>query len=152
MQNLSNNDTEIITKNLNDLFDFVYKKKTSSTKKLEFDMLHITYPNEKVYKLEVKYLKNIKKLLSHFFTNIEKKPFINKKYNVYSFEALWILLGIIDKAHGYKYRQKELFANTTMMKNISYNMKFGKYIFSIPKYKQYIFNVEGYNMASLTII
>ena len=132
MQNLSNNDAEMITKNLNELFEFVYKRKTTLSRRLEFDVLHITYPKQKVYKLDIKYLKNIKKLLSQFFANIEKKPFTDKKYNVYAFEALWILLGILDKAHGYKYRHKELFANVTMIQNVGNMMRFGKYIFTIP--------------------
>jgi hypothetical protein len=152
MQNLSNNDTDMITKNLNELFAFIYKRETKLSRKLDFDILHITYPKQKVYKLDIKYLKNIKKLLSQYFANIEKKPFTDKKYNSYAFEALWILLGILDRAHGYKYRQKELFANITMMQNIGNMMRFGRYIFRIPKYKQFIFDVEGYNMAKLTIL
>lgn len=152
MENLNNNSSKLITNNLNELFEYVYKKKPSKYRRIDFNVLHITYPKQKVYKLDIKYLKNIKDLLSYFFANIDKKPFINRNYNIYAFEALWLLLGIIDKAHGYKYKKKELFTNIELMNNIGNTMKFGRYIFTIPKYKQFIFDVKGINMARLVIV
>lgn len=152
MQNISNANADMITKNINDMFEYVYKKKLSKSRRINFDKLNITYPKAKVYILDIKYLKNIKEILSYYFANINKKPFIDRNYNAYAFEALWILLGILDKVHGYKYRHKELFVNVTMIQNVANAMKFGRYVFTIPKYKQFIFDVKGLNMARLTIV
>ena len=151
-KNLSNTDAELMTKNLNEMFQYVYKSKVPSSKRLNVNELHVIDPKEKVKKLNVQYLKNKKQLLSYFFANIMKKPFINRSFNAYAFEALWLLLGIIDEENGNKYRQKELFANVTLMQNVANTIRFGKYIFTIPKYKQFIFDVKGYNMARLTIV
>ena len=152
MQNLSNSNSHMIMQNINNMLEYVYKRKPSKSRHLNFDKINIIYPKSKVYILDIKYLKNIKKLLNYYFANIEKKPFTSRNYNVYAFEALWILLSILDKSYGHKYRQKELFKDVTLIENIGNTMKFGKYVFTIPKYKQYTFDVKGFNMAKLTIV
>ncbi len=152
MQNLSNNDASQVMDNLNEMFQYVYKGKAPISRRIDFNELRITYPGQKVKKMDIRYLKNIKKLLSYFFASIERKPFIDRNYNSYAFEALWILLGIINQENGTKYRKKEVFANVTLIQNLANTLKFGKYIFTIPKYKQFIFDVKGYNLTQLTII
>ena len=152
MQNINNKNAEIISKKLNDMLEYVYKKKPSISRHIDFNDLHIIYPKKKVYVLNIKYLKNTKTLLRYYFASIDKKPFTNRSYNIYAFEALWILLGIIDRLHGYKYRNKELFLDVTLLQNIQNTIQFGKYMFNIPKYKQFIFDVKGFNLAQLSVI
>lgn len=152
MQNLSNNDTQVITLKFNQLLEAIYKKKITSTRRLNFDKLHIIYPNKKVYVMDIKYFKNAQKFLSYFFANIDKKPFIDRNHNIYAFEALWLLLAVIDRIHGFAYKDKELFLTGKQVGNISNTIQFGKYLFTIPKYKQFIFNVMGTNMAQLTVV
>ncbi len=151
-KNLSNSDAESVMNNLNQMFQYVYKTKASISRRLDFNELHIIYPNQKVKKLDIKYLKNKKKLLSYYFASIDRKPFIDRNYNSYAFEALWMLLSIIDEEHGNKYRKKEVFVDVTLIQNIANTIKFGRYVFTIPKYKQFIFEVRGYNLARLTVV
>jgi len=149
VKNLTAEDTQIMSDRFNELLMSIYKKKITSTRRLDFDKLHIIYPGRKTYILDIKYLKNAKKLLSYYFANIEKKPFTDKRHNIHTFEILWILIGILDMLHGLKFKNKPLYANLSLLEN---TIQFGKYIFTIPKYKQFIFDVKGINLAQLTIV
>jgi ADP-glucose pyrophosphorylase len=146
MQNISNDDAHRINNKLNRLFMHLYKTKPSS--RLNIQELNVIYPRHRVKKLDIKYLKNIKSILDYYFANIDRKPFINPNYNFYAFEILWILLTILNK----KIPQKPLFSNASKIKEVGNNILNGRYVFTIPKYKQYIFDVKDYNLAKLKVV
>lgn len=152
IKNLSNENTEKVKNNLITMFSEVYSKPPSIHRRININKINIIYPDDKIKKLDITYLKNVKELLSYYFINISKNPFTDKKYNFYAFEALFIILSIIDKTYGSSYREKKAFYDIKLINDYRNTIKFGKYVFNIPGYKQYIFNVDGFNSATLVVI
>lgn len=153
MKNLDDKNAANIIEKLNELYRYLYGKKLP-IKKINFDKINIIYPHEKVKKYDIGYLKNKKNILSLIFANINQNPFNKPSYNQYAFEILWIILGVVeeDPTKSKKYRSKNVLVNVTVMNNLLNTIEFGKYIFNIPKYKKFIFDVKGYNLAKLKIM
>lgn len=154
MENISNQNSMEIMEKIGKMFEIAYKKKPHISRRINFNEIHITTPSQRVRKINIKYLKNISKLLSYLFANIDKKPFTDKKANPYAFEVLWIILSILEENNLKRnaMKKKGLFTDVTLIENVGNSIEFGRYVITIPKYKQYIFNVKGYNLATLTIV
>lgn len=155
MENISNNSKNKILKNVKELLRQTSGKNAPKTRKIEINKINVKIPGmNKIREVDVTYLKNTKELLSYIFANINRKPFINEKRNIYAFEILWLLLSILDEDTNKleKMRSKDLFTNVTLNKNTINLMQFGKYEFIIPKVYKYEFDVSGYNLAKLRII
>ena len=151
--NINNNDAQQISDKINEMFSMIYRKRVPLTQKYEIDEISITYPRGKIDKGNLKYLKHKRKLIGNILLNINKKPFVDIKANIYAFEALWMILTILDDNTRDNLKQKGVFTDVLVAKNMSNKIMFGKYIIKIPKLKKtYIFDVQGYNLAKLNIV
>lgn len=151
MENI-NQDTYIHKRNdIIKIFKTAYKK--TPTSKIKFDKLSIKKPNSKTEIINVSDYKRLHDLLSSIFANINIKQFTQKRYNPYAFEILWLILDILNpKQKEIFKKRKDIFTNLKLYNsNVAALIKFGKYIFHIPKYKYFIFDVKGYGLAQLTI-
>ncbi len=153
MKNIDNKNVIRITDNVNELLDHVYKK-APKTKKIIFDELRLKFPGTKTYSLIVKDYKNMRKVFYFLFANIDKKPFTTKEPNKFAFETLWIILDVLEQnpERSAKFRKKELFENINLYSNVANVIKFGRYVFTIPKYKKFTFDVKGYGLATLSAV
>ena len=153
MRNVSNRYATETFDNLKVLFNYVYKKAPSPKKRVNINKFGIKFPSTKTIYIDINDFKNIRKIFSFLFANIDKKPFIDKNYNRYAFELLWIILEVLeqDPYRTEKFRKKDLFADERLYPNIADLIQFGKYVFTIPKYKRFTFDVQGFGLAKLTV-
>lgn len=143
-KNVSVDDVRRIKDLINQLYREAYGKSPSQYRKLQLDKLRIILPGRKVYTLDVDEAENIKYLLSSLLANVDKPPFTDTKENIYAFELLWILLTIIatNRVKADKMIRRNAFTNVRIVRDVADSLPRGKYIFRIPKYKSYNFDVR----------
>lgn len=153
MENITNDKYNNKLIDLKKIFSLIYKK--NPTSKIKFDYLTLKKLDNKTESYKISDYKNTRDLLYYLFANINKKPFINSKYNPYAFEILWIILDVlnIEKNKNDIFKKKNIFVDIEQYSREVINLiKPGKYIINIPKYKKYVFDVKNKGLAKLSII
>lgn len=149
--NISDIELTRTTTVFNNIIDYVYEKRP--VKKINMREMTIRFPNCPTFKIILTKVPNMQKILSLILANIDKTPFTDKEPNIYAFEAIWLLLSILEEDQTrLKYlKMKDIFSNLTINTHIINVIRFGTYIITVPNYRKYIFNISGYGLATLSI-
>lgn len=142
VRNLSDEESYKIAIKIVDLFKKVYKRIPG--KKILFDRLHVKFPDEKTKIYNMSDYKNMRKIFSYLLANIDNKAFTQARANPYAFDLLWIILETLE-------RHRKLRRGEMSPENIENYIKYGKYVFYIPKKYRYTFDVKGDELATLKI-
>ena len=89
--------------------------------------------------------------MTHILKTIETNKFKSLKSETKEYDALWLLMDILEQNEIGKIDKTDLFKNVTKYtKNSSSLIQFGRYEFTLPE-KNYVFDIKGYKMANINI-
>jgi len=142
---------------LNNMYDknVIFKNNCLDGKhRYKANKIKIKLPDRKSFTLELEETDNIYNPLSFVMSHINNKKFKNKKDNKYAFNALLLLLGIIED-----YRIIDLRKNNTIISNKDILKKIlplidinSIYKISIPNIISYKFKINGYELAKMEVL
>jgi hypothetical protein len=137
---------------LNNIYDkkvLVSNNCLNGKHKYKADKIKIKLPNRKIITLEIEENDNIYNPLSFVMSHINNKKFKDKTKNKYAFNALLLLLAIIEDYRVIESRKtNSIISDKSIIKKILPFIELDStYKISIPKKISYSFKVYGYNMA-----
>lgn len=91
--------------------------------------------------------------LSFILSNLNQKQFTDREENKYAFNALMLILNILEDHEiiNSQGKPKKLLSNVKLNNELLNKTQFGKYRIVIPKKEEFIFTVTGLDLATLKI-
>lgn len=132
----------------------IEKNCLSNNHKYFANKIKLKLPGRKQITLEIEKTDNIYNPLSYVFSHINNKKFKNKNKNKYAFNALLLLLAIIEDYKIIELRHTNMIiSDKDILKKILPLLEINKtYEISIPGKISYKFIVYGYNLAIMKVI
>ena len=145
--------------NIVSILNNLYNEKKLETKhclegnhKYKVKKIKIKISDSKALTLELDESDNIYNPLSFVLSHINNKKFKSKKENKYAFNALLLIIAIIEDYRVIELRKSNsILTDKTIIKKILPLLQIDKkYIFTIPNKIQYSFKVFGFELAKMT--
>ena len=141
-----------ILNNLHNDKELISEHCLSGNHKYKADKIKLKLAERKIITLELEETDNIYNPLSFVLSHINNKKFTSKKENKYAFNALLLILAIIEDYKIIELRKSNsIVSDKKIINKILPLLQIDqKYIFTIPNKIQYSFKVFGYELAKMT--
>lgn len=136
---------------MSDLHEYFNETYEESKKTDNFEKIAIKFPNSPHIIIDMSKLEHISLPMTHILNTVESKKFESLNSETKEYDALWLLMDILEQNKIGEIDQSDLFKNVKKYtKNSSSLIQFGRYEFTLPD-KNYVFDIKGYKMGDIYI-